>query len=368
MTGGFPEQFARLHIKTADGSTATKDVLRPTTLVGTMEQCNLQLLGAGIGPAHCAITVESGDLLLYDLRTRSGTLLNGSRIDVAALNDQDVIRVGDFECRIETNIVSRLDAADFTGSTARLNIATRDGRSVAKDVLRPATLVGALVGCNIQLVGPGISAVHCLMTLHRGRLRVRDLRTGAGTRLNSRAIAVGTLNDGDLLAIGSFSARVESSLGRIENNPDDQFDGRFQAADVIVPGSPESTPQGTQSAELAEMRQSLNAESDELRRLSEQLAAERRQLADDRQSHSAECAALAAELARSSRMREELEAERVTLAHDQESHRQERADLDVARKYQVIAGRSGIPPTVARPAVAGPCSIHAGSQCPCRSA
>lgn len=214
VTGGFPEQFARLHIKTADGSTATKDVLRPTTLVGTMEQCNLQLLGAGIGPAHCAITVESGDLLLYDLRMRSGTLLNGSRIDVAALNDQDVIRVGDFECRIETNIVSRLDAADFTGSTARLNIATRDGRSVAKDVLRPATLVGALVGCNIQLVGPGISAVHCLMTLHRGRLRVRDLRTGAGTRLNSRAIAVGTLNDGDLLAIGSFSAR------RIEPRPD----------------------------------------------------------------------------------------------------------------------------------------------------
>ena len=64
MTGGTPQPFARLHIKTADGSTATKDLRRPTTLVGTMEQCNLQLVGPAIGPAHCAITVESGDLLL----------------------------------------------------------------------------------------------------------------------------------------------------------------------------------------------------------------------------------------------------------------------------------------------------------------
>jgi pSer/pThr/pTyr-binding forkhead associated (FHA) protein len=132
-----------------------------------------------------------------------------------------VIRVGDFECRIDTNVASRLDATDYAGSTARLNLAARDGRSVVKDVLRPATLVGALVGCNIQLVGPGISAVHCLITLHRGRLRVRDLRTGQGTRLNSRAVSVGTLNHGDVLQIGSFSARVETSLAGMADTADD---------------------------------------------------------------------------------------------------------------------------------------------------
>jgi hypothetical protein len=96
--------FARLHIRGSEGATAIKDVLRATTLVGAMGQCNIQLVGPGIAPAHCAITVESGRLLVHDLRSRSGTWLNGLRVDVASLADKDLLRVGEFACRVETNL------------------------------------------------------------------------------------------------------------------------------------------------------------------------------------------------------------------------------------------------------------------------
>jgi pSer/pThr/pTyr-binding forkhead associated (FHA) protein len=227
-----PDLVARLHIRSSQGATAIKDVLRPTTLVGAMGQCNIQLVEPGIAPAHCVITFEAGGLWVYDLRSRSGTWLNDHRVDSASLGDKDLLRMGGFECRVETNLPHRVDAFDYAGSTARMHITCRDGRCVVKDILRPATLVGALPGCNIQLVDPGISLAHCLITLHAGRLRVRDLRTAQGSWLDSQAVAVWTLGDGSTLEIGCFSARVETNLERTAWNLDDQLDTRFRDAHV----------------------------------------------------------------------------------------------------------------------------------------
>jgi pSer/pThr/pTyr-binding forkhead associated (FHA) protein len=230
-----PDLVARLHIRSAQGATAIKDVLRPTTLVGAMGQCNIQLVAPGVAPAHCVITFEAGGLWVYDLRSRSGTWLNDRRVDSASLGDKDLLRMGGFECRVETNLPHRVDAFNYAGSTARMHITSRDGRCAVKDILRPATLVGALPGCNIQLVDPGISLAHCLITLHAGRLRVRDLRTAQGSWLDSQAVVVWTLGDGSTLEIGCFSARVETNLERTAWNLDDQLDTRFRDAKITRP-------------------------------------------------------------------------------------------------------------------------------------
>src|SRR5580700_9381344 len=104
--------YARLVIRGADGKSATKNILRPTTLVGSVGPCNIELVGPGVGPVHCVFVVEGGGLRVHDLRATSGTWLNGERIEVAPLTSGDVVRVGEFECRVETNLPRIADTTD----------------------------------------------------------------------------------------------------------------------------------------------------------------------------------------------------------------------------------------------------------------
>ena len=40
--------FARLVIRTPDGQSVSKDILRPTTLVGSVGPCNIELVGPDV--------------------------------------------------------------------------------------------------------------------------------------------------------------------------------------------------------------------------------------------------------------------------------------------------------------------------------
>ena len=98
------------------------------------------------------------------------------------------------------------------GSYARLTFRGPDKKNIEKDVLRYTTLIGSSSGCNIQLVDPAIAKVHCIVALESGRLRVRDLRTQTGIRVNGVVTQVASLSDGDVLQVGSFSFHVQTNL------------------------------------------------------------------------------------------------------------------------------------------------------------
>ncbi|NOX55945.1 MAG: protein kinase [Planctomycetes bacterium] len=95
---------------------------------------------------------------------------------------------------------------------ARLVFRGRDGKVVLKNILRPTTLIGSSAKCNIQLVSDAVSQFHCVITLDDGRLRVRDLRSRSGTKLNDDLIEVAELCDGDVLEVGPFRFTVETNL------------------------------------------------------------------------------------------------------------------------------------------------------------
>jgi pSer/pThr/pTyr-binding forkhead associated (FHA) protein len=217
--------FARLVIRTPEGQSVAKDILRPTTLLGSVGPCNIELVGPGVAPAHCVFAIDAGALRVHALRTTSGTWLNGERVEMAPLGVGDVLRVGEFECLVETNLPREIDSTDFASGSARLLIADGDGRSIAKDIFRPTTLGGSRAGCNIQFAGPEVAAAHFVITVFAGRLRIRDLRSRFPTRVNGRAIHVWTLGDGDEIEVGPFRARVATSLQR----PPDSVDGRAES-------------------------------------------------------------------------------------------------------------------------------------------
>ncbi|WP_339912170.1 FHA domain-containing protein, partial [Symmachiella dynata] len=210
---------ARLMFRGPDGQTIEKSVLRYTTLIGSGPRCNVQLLDPEIAEAHCIVTVESGVLRVRDLRSAVGTRVNGQSIQVATLAEGDTIEVGRFSFLVATDLQGAPPIPDVPEATAgeeppfaELTFVGPDGAPLKKNILRPSTLIGSAPGCNMQLVASAISHAHCVLTMEYGSLRVRDLRSETGTKVNGVSVEIAALTDGDKLEIGSFAFLVKTNL------------------------------------------------------------------------------------------------------------------------------------------------------------
>ncbi len=113
------DQYARLVFRDHHGETIKKDILRPTTLIGSSAKCNIQLVSPKISYLHCVISLDDGQLRVRDLRSRNGTYLNGSSIEVCRLANGDCLELGRFSFHVETNL-SGGNSESAALSTSRL--------------------------------------------------------------------------------------------------------------------------------------------------------------------------------------------------------------------------------------------------------
>jgi pSer/pThr/pTyr-binding forkhead associated (FHA) protein len=70
---------------------------------------------------------------------------------------------------------------------------------------RPVLVLGRARGCDIGLMAPDVSNVHCVIVRHPEGFFLRDCSSRSGTRLNGDPIREAILHDGDVLQIGPFS-------------------------------------------------------------------------------------------------------------------------------------------------------------------
>lgn len=101
---------------------------------------------------------------------------------------------------------------------AQLKFRDGSGRSLEKNILHESTLIGSAKGCDLKLKSESIAPVHCLISLDRWRLRVRDLSGNGGTKLNGAAIDYGVLADGDKLSLGIHEFEVRTNMSGSEFN------------------------------------------------------------------------------------------------------------------------------------------------------
>lgn len=99
-------KFARLVFHRGEGRSLMKDILRPTTLIGSGQGCNIQLVDPEISRSHCVITFDNGDLRIRDLRSGSGVVVNDSPVEVQSLRNGDRVDLGSFQATVETNLVA----------------------------------------------------------------------------------------------------------------------------------------------------------------------------------------------------------------------------------------------------------------------
>lgn len=97
-------ESASLVHESSTGKVVKKNVLRTTTLIGSHESCNLQLLSSQVEPSHCVITLDGRGFRLWDFRSRTGTYVNGSKVRSVRLQHGDKIKIGSFTFRFETTV------------------------------------------------------------------------------------------------------------------------------------------------------------------------------------------------------------------------------------------------------------------------
>jgi predicted RNase H-like nuclease (RuvC/YqgF family) len=84
LTGDAPQRFG---------------LAKKTTTVGRGPQCDLQILTHYVSREHARITTTGGAVLIEDLGSRNGVFVNGVRVDRQALQQGDLITIGETQFR-----------------------------------------------------------------------------------------------------------------------------------------------------------------------------------------------------------------------------------------------------------------------------
>jgi pSer/pThr/pTyr-binding forkhead associated (FHA) protein len=196
-----------------------------TTMIGRAEENPVGLFGdPGVQARHAVVERRGDDYLIRNLAVQAGTLVNGSRIETAPLNEGDRIAISNYELVFHLRAATQsqaeraptlatAQAAGF-GSAAAMSALPRTAASNHGPVLvssrgdRYALPVGATIRVgraldnDIVLSDASVSRHHAALEVLSGSLRLRDLSSQNGTWVDGRRIGEEQLTDGASFRLG----------------------------------------------------------------------------------------------------------------------------------------------------------------------
>src|SRR5205085_9626663 len=90
--GGPPGASRGVRLVANDGRTYPLSI--GSTVIGRGDQANLRLPDVGISRRHARLDVDGSQVVLTDLGSTNGTMVNGQRVSAVALNPGDMIQLG----------------------------------------------------------------------------------------------------------------------------------------------------------------------------------------------------------------------------------------------------------------------------------
>jgi pSer/pThr/pTyr-binding forkhead associated (FHA) protein len=90
---GYGQQSGRgVRLIANDGRTYPLSI--GSTVIGRGDQANLRLPDVGISRRHARLDYDGAQVVLTDLGSTNGSMVNGQRISAVALNPGDMIQIG----------------------------------------------------------------------------------------------------------------------------------------------------------------------------------------------------------------------------------------------------------------------------------
>ncbi|MBI3270151.1 MAG: FHA domain-containing protein [Planctomycetes bacterium] len=104
-------------------------------VVGRSHTCRLRIDSTSISKRHCEVTCVDDRVVVRDLGSRNGTLVNGKKVTEASLMVGDVIRIGRITLRLQVTEAPTRPAASASGERpARKKTATRRGHAPTRQL------------------------------------------------------------------------------------------------------------------------------------------------------------------------------------------------------------------------------------------
>lgn len=102
-------------------------LVKPITVIGRAEDCDLELMLPGISRHHCEIHLSEGAIKVKDLGSSNGAYVNGRRITESDMSAGDELRVGHVVFTVQINGVPERIAP--TKARANKGASDRSGES-----------------------------------------------------------------------------------------------------------------------------------------------------------------------------------------------------------------------------------------------
>jgi hypothetical protein len=87
--------YGRLMVREGKNASYEIDLRHTVTVIGRGTDADVRLTDQAVSRRHAEVRVANGSVLVSDLQSTNGTLLNGARITTAALADGDEVRIGE---------------------------------------------------------------------------------------------------------------------------------------------------------------------------------------------------------------------------------------------------------------------------------
>ncbi|GAA0808453.1 phosphopeptide-binding protein [Spirilliplanes yamanashiensis] len=97
MGGGYPPHGGhggQRNVRLVGGDGRTYPLQMGSTVIGRGDQANLRLPDVGISRRHARLDFDGNQVVLTDLGSTNGTMVNGQRVSAVALNPGDMIQLG----------------------------------------------------------------------------------------------------------------------------------------------------------------------------------------------------------------------------------------------------------------------------------
>ncbi|NRB39296.1 MAG: FHA domain-containing protein [Pseudomonadales bacterium] len=207
------------------GTTRSVWLVGPTMKVGAAKNCDLVVLGEGVGELHCILHVKDSGISV-EPQANLLTLINDKSIKTpTALKLSDVLKIGQREfdvinprqassagnSKLAADLVKQGDVSKASGwmlQGIHHNIQNKrfpiDGKMV----------LGRSKDCDLHFSFERLSRRHAQLSIIDGNLLVEDLDSSNGTFHNGKRIKRATLSPGDTLALDKLEFTV---LGKKES-------------------------------------------------------------------------------------------------------------------------------------------------------
>lgn len=223
------EKKITLSIKVSDKKKRTEQVYNldlDAITLGRLHSNDIRLDNTSVSRRHAQILRQGDSFFVMDLDSGNGTILNSRKLvsqERTQLARNDVIRIEDFEISvdwpeslddieedtdsgvIEIRMIKKVLSAFDTEKSPSFETISDDVDKVKKylGADMEEMIIGRDTDCTMSIESDVISRRHASIRKKWGGITITDLSSKNGTYVNSQKITEATLQDGDVISLGT---------------------------------------------------------------------------------------------------------------------------------------------------------------------